>query len=184
MKKNILIKCLALGILALFLMAGCSKRGMPAPASESLSPVQTQESTNEDSNKKSEHVESQEEKPVLPVPQWKSAVGTSVNRHEAQVSEVIITDLESNQVCYETQDEVLAQQFYDALNTNRGSGQASKMESCNYKISFRNHRNQEISFDLLLDSGSETATAGNNQAVWTLPEFESNWIKGQLWGMQ
>lgn len=184
MRATVKLQCLVAGLVFLGLMAGCEERSIPV----SLNDPVTYES-GEDAAAELSTTTSNEPKEasvqLLSVQNWPGTTGKAIFGYVADMTDVTVTSTADGSVAFSSEDEVVAQSFYDAIQIKNEEYDELDIRPCDYELQFTNKMGQSHIYGFWINFQKENAVIiKDGEALWDLPIFESNWFRAMLGGLQ
>lgn len=152
----------------LLLFSSCTQRSIPTRA------LQTSEPVDEHAMTVSTDL----------TPLTESSLGQAVVGVMREVETVVITKISSEEVVYESTDDVLSQGIYDAIQLVEEELEVMDLQQNNYEVSFTTSLGMDKKYSLWINFSQEDhVIAQYNDMMWSLPLNESNWIRAKISGL-
>lgn len=179
-------------LFALLLLCACSQRSMPTAATRSDVPKVETEQTEptdskgcKDSKVSMDNMESGGEE-AKPLSLSRLTLGQALRSCIRQVETVTVTGLSDEETVYSTADDVLAQGFYDALQSHNGDSVSFQYitDYQDYHVHFTTTLGIDQEYQLSIHLNQDDAVwVQSGEESWFLPLRESNWLRERLNGL-
>ena len=115
-------------------------------------------------------------------PLSESSIGQALLSCVREVNSVVITEVSSGEVAYESADDVLSQSFYDAVQIVAESCETIDSVVHDYEVTFHTTLEIEKTYRLWTRA-HEAILVQCEDEIWFLPQTESDWIRSRLTGL-
>ncbi len=176
MKSTRMIICL---LAFLLVLSGCSKRSLPASAAFSVQPASEEAVPEAGSSTAGGNIP---EADLTPLTQ--SSLGQALRSCIREVNSVTVTDAARGELIYQSEDAVLSQSFYDALQIVHEEFDTLDIRPYDFDVRFSTMLGVEKSYGIWVNFTLDNHVIVQGEGgLWDVPLTESNWIRARLSGL-